>query len=209
MSALEENEEKSSALDDALEGPMETGLEEDLAADKDDDPLFLVPQEGMHLLDEFKSNPRGNKFSLEVEKAVAMQSELVKTMWEGDRGADQIPLPNVKQRTLSKVGEFMVYHHNNPSKEIEKPLKSANMHEVVPEWDANFVETDQETLFELILAANYMDIKPLLDLTCAKVASMIKGKTPEEIRKRFNIQNDFTPEEEEAVRAENKWAEES
>lgn len=35
------------------------------------------------------------------------------------------------------------------------------------------------------------------------------GKTPEEIRKRFNIQNDFTPDEEEAVRAENKWAEES
>ena len=57
-------------------------------------------------------------------------------------------------------------------------------------------------------AANYMDIKPLLDLACAKVASMIKGKTPEEIRKRFNIKNDFTPEEEEAVRAENKWAEE-
>ena len=29
-------------------------------------------------------------------------------------------------------------------------------------------------MFELILAANYMDIKPLLDLTCATVASMIK-----------------------------------
>ena len=50
-----------------------------------------------------------------------------------------------------------------------------------------------------------MDVKPLLDLTCAKVASMIKGKTPEQIRKTFNIVNDFTPEEEEAVRAENKW----
>jgi len=47
--------------------------------------------------------------------------------------------------------------------------------QVVSEWDATFVEVDQETLFELILAANYMDIKPLLDLTCAKVASMIKG----------------------------------
>lgn len=58
--------------------------------------------------------------------------------------------------------------------EIEKPLKSANMHDVVQEWYAKFVEVPQETLFELILAANYMDIKPLLDLTCATVASMIK-----------------------------------
>jgi len=45
----------------------------------------------------------------------------------------------------------------------------------------------------MILAANYMDIKSLLDLCCAKVASMIKGKTTEEIRKTFNIKNDFTP----------------
>ena len=64
-------------------------------------------------------------------------------------------------------------------------------------------------LFELILAANYMDIKPLLDLTCATVASMIKGKSPEEIRSTFNITNDFSPEEEAQVREENKWCEEA
>ena len=55
-------------------------------------------------------------------------------------------------------------------------------------------------------AANYLDIKGLLDLTCQTVADMIKGKTPEEIRKTFNIKNDFTPEEEEEVRRENQWA---
>mgnify|MGYP003307009778 CR=1 FL=1 len=65
---------------------------------------------------------------------------------------------------------------------------------------------DQGTLFELILAANYLNIKELLDLTCLTVANMIKGKTPEEIRKTFNIVNDFTPEEEEQVRRENQWA---
>lgn len=32
---------------------------------------------------------------------------------------------------------------------------------------------------------------------------MIKGKQPEEIRKLFNIQNDFTPEEEAQIRREN------
>uniref|UniRef100_A0A804NLQ8 SKP1-like protein n=1 Tax=Zea mays TaxID=4577 RepID=A0A804NLQ8_MAIZE len=55
-------------------------------------------------------------------------------------------------------------------------------------------------------AANYLNIKGLLDLTCQTVADMIKGKTPEEIRKTFNIKNDFTPEEEEEIRRENQWA---
>ena len=68
---------------------------------------------------------------------------------------------------------------------------------------------DQEVLFELIMAANFMDIKSLLELACAKVASMIKGKTIPDIRKFFNIENDFTPEEEAQIMDENRWAEES
>ena len=61
----------------------------------------------------------------------------------------------------------------------------------------------------MILAANYLDIKPLLDLSTAKVASLIKNKTVPEIREFFNIENDFTPEEEMQIMEENKWAEES
>lgn len=57
-------------------------------------------------------------------------------------------------------------------------------------------------------AANYLDIKGLLDVTCKTVANMIKGKTPEEIRKTFNIKNDFSASEEEQVRKENEWCEE-
>lgn len=44
-----------------------------------------------------------------------------------------------------------------------------------------------------------MDIKPLLELTCAKIASLVKGKTTDQIRDEFNIVNDFTPEEEALV----------
>lgn len=127
---------------------------------------------------------------------------------EDEEVVTEIPLPNVKAAVLKKVIEFCKQHRGEPMTEIEKPLKSANMSEVVQKWYADFVNVEQVLLFELILAANYMDIKPLLDLTCATVASMIKGKTPEEIRKTFNIANDFSPEEEAQVREENKWCEE-
>jgi S-phase kinase-associated protein 1 len=64
-------------------------------------------------------------------------------------------------------------------------------------------------LFELILAANYMELNTLLDLTCASVTCMIKGHTPEEIRETFKLTVDFTPEEEQQIRLENKWCEEA
>ena len=55
-------------------------------------------------------------------------------------------------------------------------------------------------------AADYLNIKNLLDLTCETVACLMKGKTVEEIRKMFNIKNDYNPQEEEKVRGENQWA---
>merc|ERR1719290_478390 len=109
-----------------------------------------VKEEGLVL-----SSQDGQQFP--VPREVAMMSELVKTMWEGDKQEKEIPLQNVKGATLKKVIEYMQYHHKNPAKDIEKPLKSANMKEVVSVWDAEFVQVDQEALFELILSANYMD----------------------------------------------------
>ncbi len=128
---------------------------------------------------------------------------------EDENSSMEIPLPNVKSEVLQKVIEFCQHHLAEPMNEIEKPLKSQKMSDVVQKWYADFVELEQVLLFELILAANYMDIKPLLDLTCATVASMIKGKSPEDIRATFNITNDFSPEEEAQVREENKWCEDA
>ncbi|XP_028774491.1 SKP1-like protein 1A [Neltuma alba] len=136
----------------------------------------------------------------EVDEAVALQSQTIKHMIEDDCADSGIPLPNVTSKILAKVIEY-----------CKKHVDAANSEEKISEddlraWDADFVRVDQATLFDLILAANYLNIKSLLDLTCQNVADMIKGKTPEEIRKTFNIKNDFTPDEEEEVRRENQWA---
>lgn len=82
-------------------------------------------------------------------------------------------------------------------KQITTPLKSNKLEEIVQEWYAGFVAVDQALLFELVTAANFMDIKALLDLTCLAVSILIKGKSAEEIRRIFNISNDFSQKQEE------------
>ncbi|KAK9270902.1 hypothetical protein L1049_026488 [Liquidambar formosana] len=139
--------------------------------------------------------------TFDVDEAVALESQTIKHMIEDDCADNGIPLPNVTSKILSKVIEYCKKHVEAP-----KSDERACVDEDLKAWDTEFVKVDQATLFDLILAANYLNIKSLLDLTCQTVADMIKGKTPEEIRKTFNIKNDFTPEEEEEVRRENQWA---
>ncbi|KAG5616175.1 hypothetical protein H5410_015999 [Solanum commersonii] len=77
-----------------------------------------------------------------------------------------------------------------------------------------FLERRRPSLFSpsflssilVVLAANFLNDKEILDMMCQEVADIIKGKTPKEMRKEFDIKNDFTPEEEEEIRKENAWA---
>ncbi|RCN37857.1 Skp1 family, dimerization domain protein [Ancylostoma caninum] len=86
------------------------------------------------------------------------------------------------------------------------PERSADQE--IEKWDEEYFKVDHGMLFDIIMAANYLDIPGLLDSSCKVVAAMMRGKTPEEIRVMFNITNDFTPEEEENIRKENAWCEE-
>lgn len=99
----------------------------------------------------------------------------------------EIPLFNVNDKCLIKIIQFMEHYHVEKMKDIEKPLRSSDLKDIIQEWYADFINIDDDFLFSLINAANYMDIQPLLNLGCAKVASLIKNKTPEEIRNIFNL----------------------
>lgn len=148
----------------------------------DDDQVTLQSQDGQ----DFK-----------VEVKVAKRSETIKNLIDDSGIDDPIPLPDITGAILTKVLEYTKYHEEIHSEEELVKL------------DADFCKLDQPTLFSLIMAANYLDMKDLLTLTCQSVANMITGKTPDEIRKTFNVKNDFTPEEEEQVRKENEWCEEA
>eukprot|EP00604_Paraphysomonas_vestita_P003040 CAMPEP_0174821710 /NCGR_PEP_ID=MMETSP1107-20130205/9212_1 /TAXON_ID=36770 /ORGANISM="Paraphysomonas vestita, Strain GFlagA" /LENGTH=130 /DNA_ID=CAMNT_0016039031 /DNA_START=148 /DNA_END=540 /DNA_ORIENTATION=- len=126
---------------------------------------------------------------------------------EESEAEQEIPLPNVTSEVLSKIIEFLNHFAANSFNPIEKPLKFQKLIDMVPEWYVQFIDLPHEKLAGLAAAANYLDIRPLLDLVCAALAIQIKGKTPDEIRSHFGVVNDFTPEEEAKLIEEHKWVE--
>lgn len=140
--------------------------------------------------------------SFEIDEAVARKSKLLADMI--DIGCDgPIPLQDVTGKTLEKVIEYCERHVVEFGTSVEDDEEAAKKLAI---WDAEFIKVDEQTLFYLILAANYLSIEGLLSLGCKVVADYIKDKTPEEVRRIFGIENDFTPEEEEAARKQSSWA---
>lgn len=138
----------------------------------------------------------GETFILEV--AAATKLGAIKNMVEDGYSEGElavIPLPNVDGKILGMVVEWCKKHANDDDKDKVK------------KWDEEFVnDKDEITLWHLTKAADYLISDELVELMTTKVANMIKDKTVEEIRELFNIENDFSPKEEEQIRNKHPWA---
>merc|ERR1711964_387728 len=124
--------------------------------DEDDEELTLISCD--------EENPA--KFT--ISRKAALMCNLVKNIIEGDKTCKEIEIKKVTGPILNLVVEYLKHHDGKVPAEITKPIRSVKMEKVV---------------FQIILGANYMDIKCLLHLGCAKIATLIKGKSPEEIKK--------------------------
>ena len=149
-----------------------------------------------------------------VPEAVADMSATIKDLMHnvGDAG-EPVPLDGVRGAALGKVVAYCTHYMNEdtPPPPLEKdeyddgdgndPRGLVEM----TQWDKDFCAGSNEDVCELMVVADYLNMRRLLDILCKTVADKIAGKTTEEIRTEFNITNDYTPEEEEQVRRENEW----
>ena len=94
--------------------------------------------------------------------------------------------------------------------EIKKPLMDADLSKLdLRSCYKEFLSSlDEQSSVDLIVAANYLDIKKLTEIVAAKVASYIMVKDVKQCRQMLGIVNDWAPEEEERVIEENKWVQE-
>ena len=147
---------------------------------------------------------------IEITKKDAELSELLKSAINDNPKESSFPLNELDEKCGEKIKEYLSHFNGVAPPEIEKPITSNEMKNLTDEWSANYIDKmSMEELVNLTVAANYMGINSLLDLCCAKVASLCKDKSEEEIFKTFNINETFTDEEKNKIKEENKWIEEN
>lgn len=96
-----------------------------------------------------------------------------------------VVIHSVSGELLPHLASYLNRHNGVAPAEIAKPIRSVKMEKIVEDpWDASFVNgMSKKTIFQIILAANLLKCRPLVHLGCAKIATLIKGKSPEEIRR--------------------------
>ncbi|MCL7050052.1 hypothetical protein MKW94_009544 [Papaver nudicaule] len=145
----------------------------------------------------------GEGDTFEVEQSIVLSSQTIQSFIEDSSVAENIlvPLNNISSDILENVLVYLEKHEENK-------VRSVNEKQELVKWEEDFVKelkTDKGTLFEMVLAADQLGARGLMDVLCQAIADMIMDMTTEEVREFFGIENDFTPEEEAAVRAQAAW----
>jgi S-phase kinase-associated protein 1 len=142
-----------------------------------------------------------DKHMIKIQKSIAKESTVINMMIEDivDENAI-VPLAN-KACTLSIIQLVVKYMKKHT--EFEKEQTANN---VVTEFDNEFQDQPDEIIFQIILAANFLDVKNLLELMCKKIAEELKKcKTTEDVRNRFNIRQEYTQADVKEVENAHTW----
>ena len=122
-----------------------------------------------------------------------------------DDDSQEIPLGEVNAQTLTAVLRWCDHHKNSRLPEYKDNEEIIGVS--LDKWDKQFLESlDQKILYDIVLAADYLNIKPLLISGCKVLALQMKSRTPDQIRQLFNIKRDLTPKDEYQIQKENEWA---
>ncbi|CAO4375426.1 unnamed protein product [Caenorhabditis nigoni] len=110
--------------------------------------------------------------------------------YDAEKAAKNVmPIDNITGATLKRVIAWCEHHRGEEFPEEKN--EGFPRQTTIPPWDMDFLkDLKDEELEDLTLAANYLESKQLLRYCCKKIAMMAQGKTPDELRKLFEIPTD-------------------
>jgi S-phase kinase-associated protein 1 len=145
-----------------------------------------------------------------MEKNLAEWCGTIRHMLEDFENIENqsFPIKAVSISAIIKIHEFLKHHYTAVpyNTELEESYSEKTSMEDRTEWDIEFItKFSKKELMQLTLAANFLNTAWLLRVCTMTIASQITGKTTEEMREYFGVENDFTEEEEEDVKKKNAW----
>mmetsp|Transcript_4019 Transcript_4019/g.5947 ORF Transcript_4019/g.5947 Transcript_4019/m.5947 type:complete len:169 (+) Transcript_4019:84-590(+) len=122
--------------------------------------------------------------------AARMAKSIIQEDTLGDLGEDtSFQIVKVSSAILEKVINYCKHYQEEKMQDIVTPLKGEHIGDTVkPDWYVTYCEgMEFETLFKISVAANFMDIKPLLDMCCFLIGLKARGKSTRELCNIFHI----------------------
>jgi len=140
--------------------------------------------------------------TFEVDTKIAGQSNTLVGIFNIKGYKPPVKLTTISSSILKKVIQFCTHIKDNPAPELQRPIITDDFNSLVSPFFIDFFNVDKQELYGLAAAGNHLSIKSLLNLSCAKIAASLKGMDSEMMRDYFQIQKDFTPEEESIIEEE-------
>merc|ERR1711964_252734 len=174
-----------------------------LGLDAEDDAFM---NEQIRIVSKIDGEPQfGTDFDFSISRKAAAKMLYVKAILDGDRTAGvieekdntaviQIDARHAKPEALRYVVEYVqkLTQENRTPKDISQSRSVPNIRRCIAEEDGEDAQAMLElfaegqgkrAVFDVILAASYLDMKSLLHLGCVQIATQIKGKSPAEIKR--------------------------
>ena len=133
----------------------------------------------------------------EVDASLLQKSNLLKE----NKGGEEVILNEVDAKNLDFIIKYLEHYKDMEPKEIPRPFPERTDEEFFKgilndEWTYDYLTNQTlEELFDLVNAADYLQIDGLINIISAKVAHEMCNCEVEEARKKFGIECDMTEEE--------------
>ena len=134
----------------------------------------------------------GRRYVISGE-ACKLSKYLQNYIYSGER---EIQLDEAKGDIVKVLAEYLQFYADKDFPQIPEIITGNDPSKLLTPFDLRFINSlSYEQAFRLINISNTLDLEHLHDLSCFKIASFIKGKTPEEVNQEFIIECQLTQEE--------------
>ena len=141
---------------------------------------------------------------------ISMSSTLSNILLDTSNSNEPINLTNISTASMESIIDFCIqYNLDDSIKEFDESfLKNKDFKReitITHEYLNKVARREKSDLICMLIDADYLGLDALVEFIAKALANMIKGKNPEELREEFDIENNYTEEEERLMFLETTW----